>query len=144
MRRCHRRGAPFADLEWHHGVAPYPASLVELGDAPKTIFARGRADVLQRPVVAVVGTRRSTPYGERVARAVATVLARAGVCVVSGLALGIDVQDDLRDFFPVGAFGVRIQQAQIGDGMFVIVRREDRIRRRFVGDIGIERWLSHG
>jgi DNA processing protein len=90
MRRCPRRAAPVADQEWHQGVAPYPRSLIELADAPKTVFTRGRADVLDRPVVAVVGTRRSTPYGERVARAVATVLARAGVCVVSGLALGID------------------------------------------------------
>jgi DNA processing protein len=37
-----------------------------------------------------VGTRHPTPYGERVARAIATTLARGGACVVSGLALGID------------------------------------------------------
>ena len=42
------------------------------------------------PVVAVVGTRNSTPYGERVARQLVAALARAGACVVSGMARGID------------------------------------------------------
>jgi DNA processing protein len=46
--------------------------------------------VLERRRVAVVGTRHPTLYGERVARAIASTLARAGVCVVSGLARGID------------------------------------------------------
>lgn len=43
-----------------------------------------------RPVVAIVGTRRMTPYGERVTRELATALARGGACIVSGLAMGID------------------------------------------------------
>jgi DNA processing protein len=54
------------------------------------LYARGAATTLDRPIVAVVGTRRATPYGERVTRGIATVLARAGACVVSGLAVGID------------------------------------------------------
>jgi DNA processing protein len=41
-------------------------------------------------MVAMVGTRRATPYGQRVAREMAGALARAGACVVSGMALGID------------------------------------------------------
>jgi hypothetical protein len=54
----------------------------------------------------------------------------------SRLALGIDVQHDLSDFFAVGPFGVRVQEARVGNG--VIVWREDRIRGRRVHDIGIE------
>jgi len=46
--------------------------------------------MLRLPMIAVVGARRASAYGERVARGIATALARAGVCVVSGLALGID------------------------------------------------------
>jgi DNA processing protein len=54
------------------------------------LYAQGDVATIDRPIIALVGTRRATPYGERVARGIATALARAGVCVVSGLALGID------------------------------------------------------
>jgi DNA processing protein len=75
---------------WERGVDPYPKGLIELSHPPKVLYALGNRAVLDRPVVTVVGTRRATPYGERVTRAIATVLARAGACVLSGLALGID------------------------------------------------------
>ena len=54
------------------------------------LWARGDMSVLTRPVVAIVGTRKATPYGERATRELARTLARAGACVVSGLARGID------------------------------------------------------
>lgn len=75
---------------WELGAEPYPESVAELDDAPALLFAEGARAILERPVVAVVGTRRATQYGERVTRSIAAVLARAGACVVSGLALGID------------------------------------------------------
>ena len=68
----------------------YPADLLDLGDPPPVIFARGIHETLARTRVAIVGTRRPTPYGERVARNLANALARGGACVVSGMALGID------------------------------------------------------
>lgn len=68
----------------------YPPSLHDLPDPPPWLFATGRLDVLHGPVVAVVGTRRASPYGVRVTRTLARELARAGVTVVSGLARGID------------------------------------------------------
>lgn len=46
--------------------------------------------MLERPCVAIVGTRSATSYGERIAHDLAATLARAGACVVSGLARGID------------------------------------------------------
>ena len=52
--------------------------------------ARGRWPAPDDPKVAIVGARRPTPYGEAVAEGLAADLARAGVIVVSGLALGID------------------------------------------------------
>lgn len=68
----------------------YPQRLRDLKAPPRELWVRGTPVVAEPPAVAIVGTRRSTPYGERVARAIAVACARAGVCVVSGLARGID------------------------------------------------------
>lgn len=70
--------------------ADYPAALLDLGDPPPFLFAIGNLAVLQRRVVAIVGTRRASPYGERVTTAIAGTVAAAGACVVSGMARGID------------------------------------------------------
>ncbi|HEY8839660.1 MAG TPA: DNA-processing protein DprA [Candidatus Dormibacteraeota bacterium] len=61
-------------------------SQLELTD----LRARGRWPPPEGPRVAIVGSRRPSPYGEAVAEQLGTDLARAGVVVVSGLALGID------------------------------------------------------
>jgi DNA processing protein len=68
----------------------YPAALRELHDPPAVLWSIGSWDTLQAPIVAVVGTRRATPYGQRIARELVGALARAGACIVSGMALGID------------------------------------------------------
>jgi DNA processing protein len=70
--------------------AEYPAALRDLRHPPKQLFVAGSTAVLHRPVVAIVGTRRSTAYGERIARELSTAVARAGGCVLSGMARGID------------------------------------------------------
>jgi DNA processing protein len=61
-----------------------------MSSTPPDLRARGRWPLPDEPKVAIVGARRPTPYGEAVAERLATDLARAGVVVVSGLALGID------------------------------------------------------
>jgi len=68
----------------------YPAALRDLVPAPDPLWLEGLEGILVRPSVAIVGTRRMSPYGERVARELAGALARAGAVVVSGLAQGID------------------------------------------------------
>jgi DNA processing protein len=68
----------------------YPATLRELHDPPATLWSRGNWTTLRAPMVAVVGTRRATSYGQRITRELAGALARAGACVVSGMAHGID------------------------------------------------------
>ena len=74
-----------------YGADDYPAKLRELPDPPPLIFARGRTDWLaDGPIVAIVGTRNATAYGERVTRELAGQLARAGALVLSGMARGID------------------------------------------------------
>lgn len=68
----------------------YPSALFDLHDAPPLIFGRGEIDLLDRPAVAIVGTRACTEYGADVARSIADALSKAGVVVVSGLAYGVD------------------------------------------------------
>jgi DNA processing protein len=68
----------------------YPPALLDLSDPPEQLWGIGDWSMTTAPVVAIVGTRRATPYGVRVTREIAGALARAGACVVSGLALGID------------------------------------------------------
>lgn len=72
------------------GDAEYPAALLDLPQPPETIWWIGDLSVLALPCVAIVGTRRATAYGERITRELAGALARAGACVISGMALGID------------------------------------------------------
>ena len=71
------------------GDAGFPAALENLPDPPVALFALGSAAV-EGPAVAIVGTRAATAYGERVTRELAGAFARAGACVVSGMARGID------------------------------------------------------
>ena len=75
-------------------VTGYPSGLLELPDPPAVLFHTGSPDALvalvRAPCVAIVGSRRPSSYGLEVARALGAGLARAGVTVVSGLALGID------------------------------------------------------
>ncbi|MYN04616.1 DNA-protecting protein DprA [Pseudoduganella sp. DS3] len=88
-----------ATLEWasrpgNHvlrlGDAAYPPSLRHIADPPLLLHAKGDPGLLQREAVAVVGARKATTQGTANARAFAETLSRAGLLVVSGLALGID------------------------------------------------------
>jgi DNA processing protein len=69
--------------------ANYPPLLKEMYDPPIGLYWRGEYRV-ERPCVAIVGTRQASMYGLRVAGDFAAELARMGFCVVSGLARGID------------------------------------------------------
>lgn len=68
----------------------YPAMLRETPDPPPLLYAAGKLELIASPVIAIVGSRNATAQGMRNAEAFATALSNAGVCVVSGLALGID------------------------------------------------------
>ena len=68
----------------------YPRRLKEIDQPPPVIYLRGDITTEDEWAVAVVGTRRISPYGRQVAEELASALARNGVTVVSGLARGID------------------------------------------------------
>jgi DNA processing protein len=72
------------------GADNYPSALVDDPHPPGVLFWRGSLEPLRRPCVAIVGTRNATPDGRATAFEMGRDLAAAGVCVVSGLALGID------------------------------------------------------
>lgn len=82
-------------MEEGMGIRPvtspsFPPALLELTDPPPLVFFRGSESLLSRPGVAVVGARKATETGRRLARALGRILARAGIPVVSGMARGID------------------------------------------------------
>jgi DNA processing protein len=68
----------------------YPVQLREIPDAPEVLYVRGRIEADDALAVAVVGSRRATPYGVGVAESLSAELGARGVTVVSGLARGID------------------------------------------------------
>jgi DNA processing protein len=68
----------------------YPRLLLEIPEPPPLLYAEGALELLQRPSLAVVGSRNATAQGERNAESFAQALSDAGFAIVSGLALGID------------------------------------------------------
>ncbi|MBD9413476.1 DNA-protecting protein DprA [Pseudomonas sp. PDM16] len=68
----------------------YPALLAELVDAPPVLFVAGAPALLERPQLAVVGSRRASRPGLDSAYAFSRILAGGGFVITSGLALGID------------------------------------------------------
>ena len=68
----------------------YPALLRTIYDPPPLLYVRGDLSLLQEAQLAVVGSRRASPAGLRVAQALSGQLTKAGLHICSGLALGID------------------------------------------------------
>ncbi len=72
------------------GDAGYPRLLLEIPDPPPLLYVKGRRDLLNRPALAIVGSRNATAQGIANAEDFARSLSAAGITIVSGLALGID------------------------------------------------------
>ena len=70
--------------------AEYPKHLREVYDPPVVLYVKGELSERDALAIAIVGSRRTTLYGQEMARKLAFQLARVGVTVVSGLARGID------------------------------------------------------
>lgn len=99
----------------------YPKLLQETTAPPPVLYLRGRIELLQSECVAMVGSRAATAYGRRSAFSLARDLARSGVTVVSGLALGVDSEAHSGALAAKGAtIGV------LGCGLDVVYPRQNR------------------
>lgn len=84
LEQCGRLGVEIFLL----GCEGYPRLLADTPDPPPLLFVRGSLGVATS--IAVVGTRKASKSGMRIARTISSFLARRGITVVSGLAIGID------------------------------------------------------
>ena len=101
-RRSSERGATWTDRPKSSSAAApgveliargdprYPPPLLETPDPPALLYARGTFEPRDQLAIALVGSRRCTSYGMRIAERLASSLARTGFTIVSGLARGID------------------------------------------------------
>ncbi len=75
---------------WTLGDPHYPPELLQLADPPLMIYVAGQTERTLGNAVAIVGSRNPTPQGAQTAEQFGEALSAAGLCVVSGLALGVD------------------------------------------------------
>ncbi len=83
---CEKLGVTVLTCDDEH----YPVSLNEIFDPPIVLYQKGTIEPADQLAVAIVGSRKCTPYGKRIAEKLSAGLARAGVTIISGLARGID------------------------------------------------------
>ncbi|MEA1071450.1 DNA-processing protein DprA [Sphingomonas sp. LY160] len=112
------------------GQGLYPRALAELDNAPPLVTAKGRFDLLERPMVAIVGARNASAAACRFARGLAHDLGRDGATVVSGLARGIDsaAHDGSLDSGTV---------AVIAGGIDIFYPPENEARQRDIAERGL-------
>jgi DNA processing protein len=68
----------------------YPQALLNINDPPLLLYVKGKLTLLNHPALAIVGSRHATPQGTNNAAAFAESLSAAGLCIISGMAHGID------------------------------------------------------
>jgi DNA processing protein len=101
--------------------AHYPQMLLQIPDPPPVLYVKGRTDLLNRPAIAIVGSRNATPQGCETAESFAKSLSDAGLTVVSGLALGIDAAAHRG-----GLAGAASSIAVVGTGLDVVYPARNR------------------
>jgi DNA processing protein len=99
----------------------YPPLLRQLVDPPLALFYRGNLALAQMPAVAMVGSRKASPYALSVAAQLARELVSAGISIVSGLALGVDAAAHQAT---LDAYGQTI--AVLGTGIDIVYPRSHR------------------
>ena len=88
MRSCDELGVDIKTIQ----DADYPRRLAAIYDPPAVLYVRGRLPVVdEKAAIAVVGTRRASPYGLKMAARMGYEITRCGGLVISGLTAGVDV-----------------------------------------------------
>jgi len=107
----------------------YPMRLKEIYDPPLVLYVRGDGSVLNRPGIAVVGTRHPTPYGSGMAERLGCDLAAQGLIIISGMARGVDTASHRG---AISAKGKTV--AVFGTGVDVIYPKENsRLSEQILG-----------
>lgn len=110
----------------------YPPILKEIYDPPCLLYMKGRPYDYSRPAVAVVGTRRPSHYGLKMAETISTELAAAGVVIVSGMARGCDTAAHKGALASKGTTA-----AVLGTGIDIAYPRENRPVYDEIGEKGL-------
>jgi DNA processing protein len=113
------------------GDPEYPQTFLNIADPPTVFYAQGRCELLNAPALAIVGSRNATPQGVRDAEAFARELSQAGLCIVSGLAIGIDAAAHRGGLAAAGS-----SIAVMGTGPDVIYPRSNRALARQLAQHG--------
>lgn len=93
----------------------YPSHLLNIPDPPPLLYFKGQRTLLNKPALAVVGSRNATPQGLSNAEAFSEAASNAGLCIISGMALGVDTaahQGGLR--------GTAASIAVVGTGLDIV------------------------
>jgi DNA processing protein len=109
----------------------YPLLLKQLADPPPVLYVLGRKDLLNKPAIAIVGSRAATAYGRKIAFNLAKKLSGFSLTVVSGLALGIDAESHAGAL--AGAGGTI---AVLGCGLDVVYPRQNLPLFRKIAESG--------
>ena len=109
----------------------YPRLLLEIADPPLLLYVKGRVGLLDGPALAVVGSRNASVQGLANANSFALALSRAGLCIVSGLALGIDTAAHHG-----GLGGPGSTVAVIGTGADLVYPRKNRALAHLIAEGG--------
>ncbi len=112
--------------------AGYPALLREIIDPPLALHVRGDRSLLAKPAIAIVGSRRASPYAINVARKLSDELSRAGLLVISGMARGVDTaahEAALDASLPTAAV--------LGTGIDIAYPKSNRALHRRIGEQGL-------
>lgn len=112
----------------------YPRQLLPTTDPPLLLYAIGRIELLNRPAFAIVGSRNATKQGEANAAGFAASLARSGLTIVSGLALGIDAAAH-RGALDSGSDASTI--AVLGTGIDIVYPESNRRLTQRIRDSGL-------
>jgi len=109
----------------------YPPALLDIPDPPLMLYAKGRAELLSAPSLAIVGSRNATAQGVANAENFSKALSQAGLTIISGMALGIDTAAHLG-----GLKGAGSTIAVIGTGADIVYPARNRSLAHQIADAG--------